>query len=301
MIHESKAPGRNLSWHVGCATITCIVESTFDGGLEDFMPFATPEAVGQIAWLGPEFVTAEGKLKFSIHALVIETEGRRILVDTCVGNEKDRPAFAIWHMQQYAFLHDLLQAGFPPETIDVVLCTHLHLDHVGWNTMRVGEEWVPTFPNARYLIGKAEFAAFERAIVETSGGDVMRDLDRAVLGDSIAPVIEAGLVDFVASDHRICDTVRLLSTPGHTAGHVSVEVSSDGERAIITGDFIHHPCQLAHPDWSITSDFDPDQSTLTRERVFAEIAGGQTLLIGTHWPAPTAGHIDRDGAAYRLR
>lgn len=298
---QTEAQGRNLSWRVGNATITRIVESTFDGGLEDFMPFATPEAIRKIAWLGSEFVTAEGKLKFSIHALVIETAGRRILVDTCVGNDKDRPAFAIWHMQQYAFLQSLVQAGFPPETIDVVLCTHLHLDHVGWNTMRVGDEWVPTFPNARYLIGEAEFAEFERAIAKPSTEDVMRDIDRAVLRDSIAPVIEAGLVDFVASDHRICDSVRLLSTPGHTAGHVSVEVFSQGERAIITGDFIHHPCQLAHPDWSITSDFDPHQSMVTRERVFSEIAGGQTLVIGTHWPDPTAGHVDRDGAVYRLR
>ena len=290
-----------LRWHVGEVTITRILESTFDGGLDAFMPFATPEAIRAIEWLGPEFVTPEGVLKFSIHALVIEAEGRRILVDTCVGNEKERAAFPIWHMQQYAFLRDLAAAGFSPDTIDTVLCTHLHLDHVGWNTMKVGEKWVPTFPNARYLIGETEFRQLSEGIAAAPADDVMRQVDRLVLNDSVTPVIEAGLVDFVSSDHQICETVRLVPTPGHTAGHVSVEISSGKDTALITGDFIHHPCQLAHPDWSITSDFDPDESTRTRSRIFSRFAGTDNLVIGTHWPDPTAGHVDRDGDAYKLR
>ncbi|RVQ65177.1 MBL fold metallo-hydrolase [Croceicoccus ponticola] len=289
-----------MQWHIGHIVITRIVESTFDGGLDAFLPFATPDALRAIEWLGHEYVTPEGVLKFSIHALVIEAHGKRIIVDTCVGNDKDRSAFPIWHQQSYRFLDQLNAAGFPPESFDFVLCTHLHLDHVGWNTVLRDGRWIPTFPNARYLIAEQEYAVMQELVRDT-GGDVMRDVDRAVVADSVLPVIAAGLVDFVPCDYVVCEGVRLVPTPGHTAGHVSVEVTSNGQAALITGDFIHHPCQLAHPEWSITSDYDPALSALTREERFSAIAGTDAIMIGTHWPTPSAGCIDRDGNAYRLR
>ena len=287
-------------WQIGDVTITQIVELTFQG-LEDFLPDATPDKVLPIEWLGPEFVTPEGLLKFSIHALVIDTPDKRIIVDTCVGNDKPREFFPDWHMLQTSFLTDLTEAGFPPDSIDTVLCTHLHLDHVGWNTKLVDGKWAVTFPNARHLIEKVEF---DYVADESESADVepwLRDMNRTVMADSIRPIMDAGLVDLVDNDHVICDEVSLIPTPGHTIGHVSVKIESQGKTALITGDFVHHPCQLAHPEWAISTDYDQTQSTATRHAQFADLANTPTLVIGTHWPEPTAGHIIRDGDFYRLK
>jgi len=286
-------------WTIGDVTITQIVEMTFEG-LEAFLPEATPEAVLPIDWLRPDFITPEGILKFSIHALVIDTGSRRIIVDTCVGNHKPREFFPDWHMLQTAFLDDLKAAGYPPETIDTVLCTHLHLDHVGWNTMLVDGKWVPTFPKARYFVERSEFDYLNDEAESEDVEPWLRDMNRTVMDDSIRPVLESGLLERVGPDHRICNEVRLIPSPGHTIGHVSVEIRSRGESALITGDFTHHPCQLAHPEWSVTTDYDPDQSRQTRHQIFGEVAGTPTLVIGTHWPRPTAGCIARDGNAYRF-
>ena len=289
-----------LRWQIGEAVVTRIVESTFEGGLDAFLPQATPEAVLAIDWLRPHFITPDGVLKFSIHALVIEVDGLRVLVDTCVGNEKPRAAFAMWDMQQYSFLQDLEAAGFPRDSIDIVLCTHLHLDHVGWNTMKVDGRWVPTFPNARYLIERREMAGLRALEGTLPSEDGLETISKAMLSDSILPVVEAGLVDLVDADHRVSAAIRLVPTPGHTVGHVSVSIASGGASALITGDCIHHPCQLAHTDWSILNDFDPALSAQTREETFAALAGTPTLVIGTHWPAPSAGHVYRADAGYRL-
>ncbi|MBT4159906.1 MAG: MBL fold metallo-hydrolase [Gammaproteobacteria bacterium] len=288
------------SWQIGDVTITQLVELTFEG-LDAFLPDATPEAVLPIDWLKPDFITPEGVLRFSIHALVIETPTKRIIVDTCVGNDKPRETFPDWHMLQTSFLDDLKSAGFTPESFDVVLCTHLHLDHVGWNTTLINGEWQPTFPNARYLIERTEF---DYVHDEAEADDVeqwLKDSNRAVLADSITPVMAAGLVDLVTNQHQICEEVCLIPTPGHTIGHVSVSIESKGELALITGDFVHHPCQLAHPEWSVTTDYDPAQSVTTRETIFSDLADSPRLVIGTHWPVPTAGLVVREGNVYRLK
>ena len=288
------------TWKVGDVTITQVVELTFQG-LDAFLPDATPEAVLPIEWLQPDFVTPEGVLKFSIHALVVDTGSRRIIVDTCVGNEKPRDVFPDWHMLQTGFLEDLTRAGYAPDSIDTVLCTHLHLDHVGWNTMLQGNRWIPTFPNARYLIERREYSYVSEG---AEGEDVepwLRDMNHAVMADSIRPIVDADLVDLVDHDHRICEEVSLIPTPGHTIGHVSVQIASRGKSALITGDFVHHPCQLVHPEWSVTTDYDPVESVSTRLDAFAALADTTTLVIGTHWPEPTAGTIVRCGDAYRLR
>ena len=286
-------------WKIGDVTVTRIVELTFSG-LEDFLPDATPEAVLPLNWLKPDFITPEGVLRFSIHALVIDTGTRRIIVDTCVGNDKPRDFFPDWHMLQTDFLDDLTNAGYPPESIDTMLCTHLHLDHVGWNTTLKDGVWVPTFPNARHLIERQEF---DYTANQSDADDVepwLRDMNKTVLEDSVVPLLDAGLVDLVDNNHQVCDEVRLIPSPGHTIGHVSIQIESRGETALITGDFIHHPCQLAHPEWAVTTDYNRDQSTQTREALFADLADTPTLVIGTHWPSPTAGHIVRDGATYKL-
>jgi glyoxylase-like metal-dependent hydrolase (beta-lactamase superfamily II) len=281
-----------MQWQVGAVTIAKIVELEVTGGSRFILPQATYEEVLPIAWLRPDFADERGRLKMSIHALVVETPSRRILVDTCLGNDKENRRIPSWNRLQTGFLADLAAAGHPRQSIDTVVCTHLHVDHVGWNTMLAGGRWVPTFPNARYLMGRVEYRHWTRQHERTDMA--------AVLADSVAPVWEAGLVDLVETDHRICDEVSLVPTPGHTPGHVSVGISSEGEAALITGDFMHHPCQIARPEWSSTADTDPDAARATRERMLTELAGAATLVIGTHFAGRTAGRIVRDGDAYRL-
>jgi len=283
--------GAPLKWRVGDITVTRIVEFEGPGGLGRYLPDATRERVAEIGWLQPHFATPEGRLIGAIHALVIDTGRARVVVDTCVGNDKVREVPA-WNQLQTAFLDDMTGAGYPPESIDAVLCTHLHVDHVGWNTRLVAGRWVPTFANARYLFGKREYDFW------SGRGDDERF--GPVFTDSVKPVMDAGLALLVETDHQVTAGVRLLSTPGHTPGHVSVLMESRGEQALITGDMLHHPCQLAHPEWGAVVDEDKPQAVATRRDVFGRFADTPTLVIGTHFAAPTAGRIVSDGDAYRL-
>jgi glyoxylase-like metal-dependent hydrolase (beta-lactamase superfamily II) len=281
-----------LRWTIGDVTVTKVVELEVTGGSRFLLPRATPEAVLPMTWLQPHFADENGRLRMSIHALVIETPDRRIVVDTCLGNDKAGRRIPHWNDRHGPFLADLAAAGYPRESIDTVLCTHLHVDHVGWNTMLVDGRWVPTFPNARYLYGRAEFAHWTTI--------VGREDMETILADSVMPVFDAGMVDLVETDARICEEVTLLPTLGHTPGHVSVRISSRGEEALITGDFMHHPVQIGHPDWTTTADSDPAQAIETRLSMFARLAGAPILVIGTHFAGATAGHIIRDDAGFRL-
>jgi glyoxylase-like metal-dependent hydrolase (beta-lactamase superfamily II) len=281
-----------MRWRIGDVTVTKIVELEGVGGSRFILPQATREAVLPIAWLQPHFADAEGRLKMSVHALVVETPDRRVIVDTCIGNDKQQRALPAWNGMQTGFLADLALAGYMREAIDSVLCTHLHVDHVGWNTMLVDGRWVPTFPQARYLMGRVEFEHWRTQRDNAS--------QRAVFADSVAPVFDAGLVDLVATDHRISDELSLVPTLGHTPGHVSLSIHSRGEQALITGDFLHHPCQMARPDWSSAADHDPALAHRTRRDMFEALAGTPVLVIGTHFAGATAGRVLRDGEAYRL-
>ena len=257
-------------WRVGDVTVSKIVELEVTGGSRFILPQATPEAIQR----------------------VVETPNRLIIVDTCLGNDKENRRIPTWNNLQTSFLADLAVAGYARETIDTVICTHLHVDHVGWNTMLDGGSWVPTFPNARYLMGRVEFDHW------TSQHD--REDMEAIIADSVAPVWEAGLVDLVETDHRICDEISLVPTLGHTPGHVSVRIASQGEEALITGDFMHHPCQIARPDWSSTADSDPAEARQTREHMLTHLSDNPILVIGTHFAGRTAGHVVGDGAAFRF-
>ena len=279
-------------WHIGDVTITKIVELESCGGAAWILPDAVPEACLEISWLKPDFMDEAGELKFSVHALVIETKNQLIVVDTCVGNEKERMPYKNWHHLQTRFLADFTSAGFDPAAVDCVLCTHLHVDHVGWNTMLVDGKWVPTFPNARYLIAKDEYDYFKRTDIA--------EFNQRVFNDSVAPIFDAGLMDLVETDHRVCSEVALVPTLGHTPGHVSIQINSRSEQGLITGDFVHHPCQMARLEWGSTADVDAGKADETRRRVFADYAETPTLIIGTHFAGATAGHIVCDGNAYRL-
>jgi glyoxylase-like metal-dependent hydrolase (beta-lactamase superfamily II) len=240
-------------------------------------------------WLIPHFATEEGRLKMSIHALVVETPGRRIVVDTGLGNDKEGRAVPTWNNRNTPFLETMTAAGFAPDSIDTVLCTHLHVDHVGWNTRLEGGRWVPTFEKARYLFGRTEFEYWRDHSVEPEKA--------AVFHDSVRPIMDAGRAELLASDARICNEITLIPTPGHSPGHMSVHIHSDGEEGLLSGDVAHHPCQMAHLDWSSTADSDPAQSTATRRSLFSRFADRPVLVIGGHF---NAGHLKRERDAFKF-
>lgn len=277
-------------WQIGAASITRVVEIEGSSPCTFFFRDSRPEQLLQHAWLKPNFLTDEGRILASIHCFVIQSEGRTIVVDTCVGNDKPREV-KNWNMRQGKFLEDLAEAGFPRERVDAVICTHLHVDHVGWNTMLKDGKWTPTFPNARYLFGKKEW---EHWANEAEGPD------REVRNDSVRPIIDAGLADLVAMDHRITPEVFLEPTPGHTPGHVSVRISSKGEEAVITGDLMHHPVQCAEPAWASNFDTDADAARTTRRAFLERHANRPVLVLGTHFATPTGGRIVRDAKAFRF-
>jgi glyoxylase-like metal-dependent hydrolase (beta-lactamase superfamily II) len=276
-----------MQWKIGKVRITKVVELETTGSTRFILPLATREAILEMPWLIPHFANEEGRLKMSIHSLVVETPSRRIVVDTGLGNDKKGRNVPTWNDRNDPFLDTMTAAGFPPDSIDTVLCTHLHVDHVGWNTKLVEGRWVPTFANARYVFGKTEYEHWR---------DHSDAPDKAaVFGDSVQPIVEAGKADLIASDARLADEISMVPTPGHSPGHMSILIRSDGEQGLLTGDVAHHPCQMAHLDWSSTADSDPKQSAVTRRELFSRFADTETLVIGGHY---NAGRIKRDGDAF---
>jgi glyoxylase-like metal-dependent hydrolase (beta-lactamase superfamily II) len=253
--------------------------------------------------LKPDFITPDNELKLSIHSLLVETPDQRIVVDTCVGTSKLRNA-PDWNLLQTSYLQDLVMHGWTRESVSGVLCTHLHVDHVGWNTLLIDGRWVPTFPNARYYFARREFKYWqgESAVYQSKlpahAADMM-DFS-SVLADSVQPVIDANLVQLIDPETQITPEIQLIPTPGHSPGHVSVLITSQGARAVITGDIAHHPMQIANPHWSSFLDTDRAQATRTRRYIFEKFANTPTLIIGTHFAGRTAGHLVREGSAYRF-
>lgn len=286
-------------WRFGEVEVLAVLETdqAFSPELmRTILPDASRERVRAIDWLSPRWADEAGDLRFWTQTFVVRSGGRVVLVDTCLGNDKERknPAF---HRLATPFLERLSALSVRPENVDLVVCTHLHFDHVGWNTRLVqdGSEsgrWVPTFPRARYLISRREW--------EHWGS---RPGHAYVVEDSIRPLFTAGLVELVelpdpedAARVRwpLTAEVSLVPTPGHSPGHCSVLIESLGEVALITGDLIHHPCQVAHPEWGSPADSDGAGALATRRRILGWARETGATLIGTHFAAPSAGRIEGD-------
>jgi glyoxylase-like metal-dependent hydrolase (beta-lactamase superfamily II) len=285
-----------LRWNVGDATVTRVVEREAQLAAGSFIPGATLEVLERNrAYLHPWSVDDEGRMGLSIHALCVEVDGLKIVVDTCVGPHPLPGIFGAMR-DDGSFLTALAAAGFARESVDVVICTHLHFDHVGWNTMTVDGELVPTFPNARYLIARTEHEHWSAASEEAK-----EHATAFTLHNTVDPLFGFGVVDLVETDHRVSPSVALFPTPGHSPGHVSVRIDSVDAAAIITGDCVHHPVQLAEPACASGVDDDPVQSTATREALVAATLDTGILVIGTHFPPPTAGHMvtPPDGPRFR--
>lgn len=293
--HDAAHSPDTPAWTVGDLTVHRIDEVHLPPETGPWLlPGATPEVVTQAPWLRPDFVDEDRVLRLASHSFAIDVNGLRVLVDTGIGNGKQR-ANPAWDNLNTDYLRRLTEAGFAPETVDLVVLTHLHTDHVGWNTRADGDSWAPTFPNARYLTSRAEWDYWADADMDEARRQMFRD--------SVHPIKDAGLLDLVDVPPQGADIapgVRLRPTPGHTPGQVAVELSSHGESALITGDCIHHPVQLVHPDLGSCVDIDPAAAARTRRELLGSLSGTRTLLMGSHFPPPTAGHVLAGGGSYRL-
>lgn len=242
---------------------------------------------------------ATGELLTVFQSWLIRRDGLTVLVDACLGEHKERPLRPAWHRRSgTAYLARLKAEGVTPEQVDCVLCTHLHADHVGWNTRLENGRWVPSFPNARYLVGARELA-HARHLAATPSDPPH---DHGSFADSVQPLLDAGRIDAVEDTHEIADGLRLAPAHGHTPGQVMLRVEQPGERAaLLTGDVIHHPVQLAMPEVSSRFCADPAAAAVTRRRVLEEAADSDAHLLTAHFPGPEHHRVRRDGARFRLR
>ncbi len=274
------------SWKVGDVTISRIVEIwDFQDNINMTMSDATADEVIAMDWLHPHYATPEGLQRMNFQGFVVQTPTRTIVVDSCIGAGRERE-FDVFCDLPEGFLQDLESLGINREDVDTVMCTHLHFDHVGWNTYKdpATGEFKPTFPNARYLFGKTEFEAWK---------DIRNDGHHNPnhMFECVDPIVEAGMADFIDADHVICEEIQCEPSHGHTPGHVHVRISSKGEEAVITGDLMHHPMQCAMPHRQATFDMDKDTGRQTRIGFVEKYADSGVLVIGAHFAEPTAGHI----------
>jgi glyoxylase-like metal-dependent hydrolase (beta-lactamase superfamily II) len=262
----------------------------------EFFPTLTREVLDENrSWLEPECLDpATGKLVLCVQSFLIRTPQHTILVDSCVGNHKPRPARPFWNMlDSDRFETNLAAAGASVHDIDYVMCTHLHVDHVGWNTRLENGRWVPTFPNAKYLMADRELAHWTEKEKQDPAGVPW-------ITDSVLPIIAAHRAEVVKSDFAFNDQVRLMPTPGHTIDHFSVLVGRPGRDALIAGDMIHSPLQGRYPELGMRADYDSRQAGATRRTVFDRFCEEPTLMCVTHFPAPSVSRVRRWGDGFKF-
>lgn len=281
---------------LGALTVQSVLETAcIPLRLADFLPASTAEAIdAEREWLEPRFARLDRGLGFlRFHSYLVRSTHHNILIDCCVGNDKHRPAMAEFHQLKTSWLDNLRACGVTPEQIDYVLCTHMHSDHVGWNTRLQDGRWVPTFPNARYIFARDEFAHRERLHRQNLADGY------GAFADSVLPVVASGQALLVDSDFALDDCVRLAPAAGHTPGNVVIHLCADGAAAVLSGDVMHHPLQVAHPEWSSAFCEDPALSAAYRRSFLDSHADTNTLILPAHFPAPTAGRIRRAGTRLR--
>jgi len=281
------------TFHLGDITIHRIVEQqTGISPVRDFLPTLSAETLDENrAWLAPDGLDGADRLVLCFQSYVIRTPHHTVLVDSCIGNDKDRPNRPTWHRKtDTAFIGGLAAIGLSVDDIDVVMCTHLHADHVGWNTRLKDGSWVPTFPRARYLFSARELAYWT---AESARSPI------AAMVDSVLPIVAANRAELIASDHALDDYVRLLPTPGHTPDHFAVRLGRGTDKAVLTGDLLHSPLQARYPEISMRVDYDPAQAATTRRGFLERYCDTPTLCCTAHFPAPSVGHIKRWGEGFR--
>jgi glyoxylase-like metal-dependent hydrolase (beta-lactamase superfamily II) len=285
---------------IGGATVTRIEESyapIFDA--TKFFPDWRPNVVDEHRdWMvSDHYDPTSGFLKFSIHSWLIKLGGRAILIDACVGNHKRRPTLPMWHLMETRYLERMAEAGIRPEQIDMVMCTHLHVDHVGWNTRLDNGRWVPTFRNARYIFSQEDYDHFLARDLDPEKGPANQSSFR----DSVLPVVEAGLAQMVSGAHAIDEHLSIDPAPGHTPGSIVINLASHGQRALFSGDILHHAVQVFHPDWNSIVCADAVNARKSRRKVLEDCARSGALLMPAHFGAPFLCHVDERDSRFTPR
>lgn len=288
------------SFTIGAAKITRIEEVLEKGFQPSFLlPGFDPAIFQQHPELAqPNFFDAEtGRSFSSIHSWLIEIDGTKILVDTCSGNGKARalPLFQRFHMLNFPFLENLAKAGVEPEDVDIVFCTHLHIDHVGWNTRQSGDTWVPTFPKARYIFGKDEYEHWT-----TGRGPSLFPENVAVIEDSVLPITEAGMAEFVEDGDEIMPGLKVEAAPGHTDTQLILKYISPEGSFVISADCIHQPIQIYAPELNSCFCENQEAAQETRRNLLDFCADNGALLLPMHFGPPHAGFVHRAGDGYRF-
>jgi glyoxylase-like metal-dependent hydrolase (beta-lactamase superfamily II) len=281
-----------LKFSVGDLTIHRIIEqeTTFLPALE-MLPGLTPEVLAENrAWMQKAGALDDNDvLQLCFQSYIVKTPHHTILIDSCIGNDKPRPR-PKWNMKtDDTYLRALAAAGFALSDIDYVMCTHLHVDHVGWNTRLENGRWVPTFPKARYVFAKTEYDYWHE---QNAKAEV------PPFADSVLPVVEAKKAEFVTNDFSLGDHARILPTPGHTPGHVAFTFGKGKDDAVFAGDLVHSPLQALYPELSPKFDVDPKQAAATRRSFFERYCDTSTLCCTAHFPSPSSGKIKRKGNGF---
>lgn len=290
-----------MQWNIGNTTVTRIEEMT--GPMFDpvtFFPDFDPALFEKHRqWLYPNHVDEKsGRIVASMHSWLIQTPNHNILVDTCIGNDKPRMPYRNWHEMQTPWLNNLKNTGVTPEDIDFVMCTHLHVDHVGWNTRLQDGQWVPTFPNARYLFAKTEYE-FWKQEREAVDPDEFHGVNNQVFDDSVVPILH--LADLIEGETEvIADLLRIVPAPGHTPGSVTIEVTDSQSLGIFTGDIYHHPIQVVEPSWNSAFCELPDQARETRLNVLNRCHDTQALMLPAHFGQSHACRVGTSDNAFGL-
>jgi glyoxylase-like metal-dependent hydrolase (beta-lactamase superfamily II) len=260
-----------------------------------FYPDLRPEVLhANAGWLRPFFDIAGNQFPCVFQSFVVRYRRATILIDTCIGNDKERPDFPTAHRLNTPYLDRLKTAGCTPEDVDFVLCTHMHVDHVGWNTRLENGRWVPTFRNAKYVFSRDEYARYDPENRTPDAPPPFLD----IYEDSVLPVIQAGQALLVEGEYAVNELLTVVPAPGHTPGHFAVRAGKAGDSGIFLGDVIHNPVQIADPDLNSSFCEDPLRARQTRRRILDEAAEGNALLVPGHFAAPHIGRVRRDKAGF---
>ncbi|MEI9850272.1 MAG: MBL fold metallo-hydrolase [Sphingomonas sp.] len=244
------------------------------------------------ARLAPDFYSpGDGRIRLSIHSWIVVVDGLTVLIDPCIGNHKDRPGRPFAHQLETPWLDRFKATGVAPEQVDIVICTHLHCDHCGWNTRLSDGRWVPTFANARYLFGSTEYHRWDPA----GGGD---PADSGVFLDSVLPVVEAGQADIVGDHHQLSASLEIAPAPGHTRGHSMVQIQSGTEKGVFAGDALHHPIEILYPHTGVRGFEDGAMGIATRLAILDHCAEQRALLMPAHFVHPHAAWVSRGRNGY---
>lgn len=273
---------------IGNATITQIIETDINDAMPIILPDARPEEMKKIEWLKPPYRTEDFLMNADSQAFFVEMNGRLFVVDTCVGNEKEVLGVDGFNNLNLPFLEAMEQAGIDRNKVTDVICTHLHFDHVGWNTYKKEGKWLPTFPNAKYHFAKEEYDYWKNDGIKNHS---LGPLENISFNESIDPIVEAGLVNFIEVNQNLGDGISVRSSPGHSKAHVNVHFNAGDTEFIIAGDMCHHPCQIAQTDWAAVIDYDQKESSETRRKILSELSGSETLVTCTHFCNPSFGLI----------